>query len=259
MIVSFLGTSGAQVSKTRDNTSYLIEVGDRLIMIDCSGNPAGKTLQLNKSPSDIDIILLTHLHIDHCYGLPTVLFHMFLDKRTREIILTAPDEEFDLFESQLKAHGIFPDVRTFTTQRLAIPPVSPYTVYTSDTCRVTSAEVDHSRPCRAYRLDELTTGRSVVFSGDTRPSPNIVNLARNADVLIHEASFLERDVETADEYGHSTARQAARTARDANVGRLVLVHFDFSHADNVDEFKREAQIEFSGEVVIPDDMDSISI
>lgn len=68
-------------------------------------------------------------------------------------------------------------------------------------------------------------GRVVVVLGDTKPCPNAVKLAQGADLLVHEATFAHDLADKADEYGHATSVQAAETARDAEVGRLILTHF----------------------------------
>jgi len=67
-------------------------------------------------------------------------------------------------------------------------------------------------------------GRKIVVSGDTRPSPDVVALARGADLLLHEATYLEADKDKAVENGHSTAREAAEVAKAANVKELWLYH-----------------------------------
>ena len=67
-------------------------------------------------------------------------------------------------------------------------------------------------------------GRKIVYTGDTRPSKSLVELAENADLLIHEATFDDELSEKAQEDGHSTASQAAETAKKAKAKRLVLVH-----------------------------------
>lgn len=78
------------------------------------------------------------------------------------------------------------------------------------------------------------TGRKIAICGDTMPTPNIALLARDADVLVHEATFMEEDRELADRANHSTARQAAQAAVDANAGVLILTHFSprYDAADN---------------------------
>ncbi len=67
-------------------------------------------------------------------------------------------------------------------------------------------------------------GRKIVISGDTKPSENLFKNAKNADVLIHEATFLSELEKNANDYGHSTAAQAARIAKKANVEKLFLTH-----------------------------------
>ena len=67
-------------------------------------------------------------------------------------------------------------------------------------------------------------GRRIVFSGDTRAAPTVREAASGADLLVHEATFLDRDRALAMRSGHSTAGDAARLAADAGVGLLALVH-----------------------------------
>lgn len=79
--------------------------------------------------------------------------------------------------------------------------------------------------------DPLRRGRRIVYSGDTRPTGELVELARGADVLIHEATFIDELKERAAEDGHSTAAEAAETAREAGVKTLVLTHVSSRYPD----------------------------
>ncbi|MEM1506733.1 MAG: ribonuclease Z [Candidatus Bathyarchaeia archaeon] len=74
-------------------------------------------------------------------------------------------------------------------------------------------------------------GRKIVYSGDTRPSERIIDLAKNADVLIHEATLSDELAEKAEEEGHSTPSEAAQIALRANVKLLVLTHISARYAD----------------------------
>lgn len=91
-------------------------------------------------------------------------------------------------------------------------------------------------------------GRTLVVCGDTGETTNVVTLARNADVLVHEATFLNEHAERASQTGHSTATVAATAARDANVQTLILTHFSPRYESNgssqMDALLAEAQTVF---------------
>ncbi|CAN5848825.1 ribonuclease Z [soil metagenome] len=84
-------------------------------------------------------------------------------------------------------------------------------------------------------------GRKVVITGDTRPCPQTVEISARADLLVHEATFASDEAERAGITGHSTAREAARVARDAGVLRLAINHFSPRYADDPRLLEREAR------------------
>ena len=97
-------------------------------------------------------------------------------------------------------------------------------------------------------------GRRVVYSGDTAPSPGMVELARDADLLIHEATFGEDERDRARDTGHSTARDAAIAARDAGVKRLGLTHISARYTRDAPELLAEARAVFSNTDIGKDGM-----
>ena len=105
-------------------------------------------------------------------------------------------------------------------------------------------------------LGEARPGRKVVLSGDTAPSPTVLEAARGAEVLVHEATFLEEERERARETAHSTALEAAEIARDAEVGLLALTHLSNRYFGP--EVMREARTIFP-ETVVPKDFDVIDV
>ncbi len=95
-------------------------------------------------------------------------------------------------------------------------------------------------------------GRRLVYAGDSRPCATVLEAARGADLLIHEATFAEEERERAGETGHSTARQAAELARQAKVRRLALTHISARYSREAPELLAEARELFPETVVARD-------
>ncbi|MCC6332986.1 MAG: ribonuclease Z [Myxococcales bacterium] len=91
-------------------------------------------------------------------------------------------------------------------------------------------------------------GRKLVLSGDTRPCPSVIQAARDADVLIHEATFSDDEQSRAEETRHSTAREAGRVAREAGVKRLLLTHLSSRHDVDPRPLVEQAKQEYGGQV-----------
>jgi ribonuclease Z len=96
-------------------------------------------------------------------------------------------------------------------------------------------------------------GRTIVLTGDTRPSDSTVEMARGADLLIHEATFGDEEAARAVETGHSTAREAAGVAQRAGVRQLVLTHFSARYSRDGSDLLREAREAWPGEIALARD------
>ncbi len=109
-------------------------------------------------------------------------------------------------------------------------------------------------------LGAARKGRSVIFSGDTGPSENIIELAKDGDILVHEATFTSELTDLAREVGHSTILDAADIAKKAGVGTLVLVHSSPRYTKDLhfQEYMKEAITSFS-DVFVPEDLEQLEV
>jgi ribonuclease Z len=113
-----------------------------------------------------------------------------------------------------------------------------------------SSPARHVVPTIGLRIEVGNGKQTVVYSSDTEPCESIVRLAQGADVLIHEAG--------GEMVGHSSARQAGSVAQEANVGRLMLIHYP-TREGNPEELLGEAQDVYDGEVVLAEDFMEIEL
>lgn len=102
-------------------------------------------------------------------------------------------------------------------------------------------------------LGQPRGGRKLVISGDTRPCQALVEAAREADVLVHEATFSDDEKERALDTRHSTAREAGRVAREAQVRRLLLTHLSTRHDVDPSPLIQQAREEFQGAMEVAHD------
>jgi ribonuclease Z len=98
------------------------------------------------------------------------------------------------------------------------------------------------------------SGRRLVYTGDTRPHLSVIEASRNADLLVHEATFGGDELERARETGHSTAAEAARVALEAGARRLVLTHISSRYNRDASELLAEAKAVFPETVIARDGM-----
>jgi ribonuclease Z len=193
-------------------------------------------------------VVVTHTHPDHVYGLPALVQGLIILGRRHPLPVYCRREHVGLVGQLLQLFGLVePD-------GLAVPvtgvePKEGVEVLATSDLVVTASPNAHGRmPNLAVRVD--AGGRSVVYSSDTRPCPEVAGLARGATVLVHEATFFRPDPTQ----WHSTAREAGEIAREAAARRLVLAHIGYPHHRALAAHVAEARAAFAGPVVVADEL-----
>jgi ribonuclease Z len=102
-------------------------------------------------------------------------------------------------------------------------------------------------------------GRKLVYTGDTRPTESVVDAAKDADLLVHDATFASDWADRARATGHATAREAADVAARANAKRLALIHISTRYAADASPIEEEAQEAFDGDAFVPEDGDEFEV
>jgi ribonuclease Z len=247
--LTLLGTGTPTPSHHRAGSSYLLEVGDRVLLFDCGPACVRRLLEANVDVRRITDLFLTHLHYDHCvdYGYLVLTRWDQGVGHIPDLDVYGPAPTANMTELLFGTSGVYgPDLAARTLHpgsdfvvearggqlprqlpQPAVTEVADGSVIEGDGWRLETAEVVHVQPqltCLAYRLT-TASGVSVVFGGDTAPTPKLTQLARDADVLLHMCHLDNNSVTdpriTECCSGHL---DAARTARDAGVRTLVLVH-----------------------------------
>lgn len=202
--VTFLGTGAPRPSFQRYGPSILVEAGPERLLVDASWGLRERLLQAGSFELlvGLDHVLVTHLHFDHTIGLPDLWLTGWLYGRRVPLRVQGPKGTVAFLENIRRAYQWDVDYRAVVGvpldgSALDGKDVSPGVVYEGNGLKVTAFEVEHmpidletrerldfDGQTLGYRIDYQ--GRSVVLSGDTRPSDNLVEHARGADVLVHE-------------------------------------------------------------------------
>lgn len=293
--VTFLGTGGSVPSARRSTASVLVARGGERLLFDC-GEGTQRQMQRSLGLVQADEIYLTHFHADHVLGLPGLLKTYDLTDRQVPLAIYGPPGLRELFKMLAPIVGRLDfDVDLVELSPGEAVSQDGYEVRPFEAAHSARANgyalVEEQRPGRfdpaaavaagvpegpafaalqrgeevegksgAVRPEQVMgpprAGRTIVVTGDTAPSPATVSAAADAELLIHDASFAEEEVQRAAETGHSTVSQAAAVAAEAHVKLLALVHISSRY--HVGKVLEEAEEVFQA-VIAPKDFDVIEI
>lgn len=282
--VHILGCGSALPTLQHNASSQIVELREKLFMIDCG---EGTQIQLRRSRihfSKIIAVFISHLHGDHCFGLLGMISTFGMTGRTAPLHIYAPAAFEPILEQTL---SFFCQGLEFKVVFHAVDTTQNKVVYEDRSLTVETIPLQHRIDCCGYLFREkpilphirrdmidfykipisqinnikagsdwvtaegeviansrLTTpaepARSYAYCSDTRYIKTLHELVKGVSTLYHESTYSAEDAERARLYWHSTSQDAAKVARDASVGKLLLGHFSARY-NNESQLLEEAK------------------
>jgi ribonuclease BN (tRNA processing enzyme) len=250
MEIIILGSGTGVPSLKRGSPATLVKEGDQSLLLDSGSGTLVRMLRAGVTYKEVDAVLYSHIHPDHAADLVPLIFacKYHEDPRTKDLRILGGHGFRAYFEGLRRVYGHWIEPETF---RINIQEVLADDIEIGDV-RITTLPLDHAPESVGYRVTS-PQGRTVVYSGDTDYCPNIVELARGADLLIVECSFPEGQKVR----GHLTPALAGRIAREAGCTQLVLTHL-YPPCDQSD-IRGDCHAVFPGEVLLAEDMMRVAI
>jgi ribonuclease BN (tRNA processing enzyme) len=248
MELTVLGSSAAYPAAGGAASGYLLRHDGFNLWIDC-GTGTLSNIQRSIPHDAVDAILISHEHPDHCVDLyPLFIARTFHPEQLPKLPVFAPAGVFDRV-SGLERDADGGRMRDVLDMRAVEPgdsfEIGPY--------RVSTRLLPHWVPNMGVRLE--TNGLAFAYTGDTGPDPGIEDIARDADLLITEASW--QDGHEAPQKFHLTSREAAMHAQRAEAKRLLLSHF-WPGLDR-DVSRAQAEDAYDGEIVLANEGLSVEL
>lgn len=202
MRVILLGTRGGPaIDAQRPGIGTLVVAGREMLLFDCGRDRPAAITRTGILPADVTKVFLTHLHSDHIVGVPELyLFPWATQGRSTPFQVWGPDGTRSMMEHLQKAFAFDIHIRRDVDEKFSADGIKVVAsdvreggVYRANGVTVTAFAVDHAPvvPSFGYRVE--CQGHSVVLSGDTRMSDNLIKFAKGADVLIHEVGLSKQD------------------------------------------------------------------
>jgi len=216
--VTFLGTAAAVPGARHDTASFVINAK---YLVDTGWYANYKLLIYGIDPLSLEYLCFTHLHLDHCLGLPQLLLY-----RNRKQLgvpplkIVGPAQGLRMSIERVRQF-LWVDRYPECEPNVCLVPLKPGEAYGTDAFCVETHVSSHDIPGLIYRFTDKNTNAVIAFTGDTAYEPEIADHVRGAGLLIHDTALGPDGVGSK---LHSNALDAARVAQAAGVRRLALIH-----------------------------------
>ena len=279
MEITFLGTSSAVHSFERNHPSIVLKAFGEVMMFDCGEGTQRQLIYAKISPMKISKIFITHFHGDHILGLPGLIQSMNFRGRDKKLTIYGPkglnvlkesifslgyckiefpiefieigseivEKTEDYIIKSQEVNHLVPSL-AYSIEELKKPrflrqkaielgvPVGPAFGKLHNGQEV---EIDGKIIKPEQVLGPPRKGRKITYSGDTTPCEEMVELAKDSTLLIHESTYVKEDDDKAEENYHSTSSDAASIAKKSNSKKLILTHISTRY-QNTDQLLDEA-------------------
>ncbi len=267
--IVFLGTSGSVPTRSRALPSVAIEYDGEVLLFDCGEGVQRQLMIYSVNINKINSIFITHLHGDHVIGIAGLLRTLALNNRLKPINIFIPDgyqdkiNELITFDNaiipyKINIHGIKKGVvikeKDYVISAYPLKhsiKTMGYVFKTNDRLRFDSKKANslgingemfskivklgklkvNGKIVNLSEISSEVLGKKIIYATDTRPLKSTINILKNADVLIHEATYSYDLIKLAKERMHSTAYEVGLLASDAHVKKLVLFHVSARYKD----------------------------
>ena len=284
--ITMLGTSAAVPTPYRNLSSIAVRKDGDVFLLDCGEGTQRQMMKFGVSYMKIKAIFISHTHLDHWLGMPGLIDTMNMNGRTELLMVYLPNglaerlaelegrrpfvKFVELKEGVLADFGEF-SVSAFPTKH---SPSSFGFVFEEKEKRRFYEDKAHAAGVKGQLFSKimkegelkiggkkvllknityLQAGKKIVYTSDTAPCAAVAKAAKGADLLIHEATFTDEHEAEAKEANHSTAAQAAQTAKKAGAKKLLLTHISGRYRDAA-PLAEEAKKHFANVSVAEDGM-----
>ncbi len=238
MRIRFSGTSSAVPAASSGFTSFLVEAGGSLGLVDMGDNPVRALLEAGADPARLSFVVLTHRHADHLGAFPALVASLDCLKRSSRLVVLAAADAVDGATRLLEFFGL----------RAVSFPLRYDERWTDGEAAVELLDGSHSVPTSMVRIREGPA--RMLYTSDCVFKPELAAAnAAGCAVLVHEATYPDARMPAVT--GHSSARPAGLAAAAAGVRRLFLCHLDPTTWQGAGDPAAEARQVFAGETIVP--------
>jgi ribonuclease Z len=246
----FLGTAAAVPDKDHHNTHLALRNRAGVVLIDCGSSPLIRLKEAGIDVDKVSDIILTHFHPDHVGSLPLLLMNMWLMGRQQALRIYGLHHCLKRVEDVMGFYKWEDWPRFFPVAFHRLPESERELVLEQRGLKIFASPVRHVIPTIGLRLEIAAGSKTIAYSCDTAPCPEVIGLAEDAQILIHEA--------TGEEVGHSSARQAGEVAAEAGVEALYLVHYPVIGVSKKQLLTQVGET-FNGDVIAAEDLDRLTL